>query len=64
MTNHIGNECQKCKNKTSENAEKELRVRLDEGQLLFIEQCKRNGMPGCSITVNNQQMWVSFTNEH
>jgi hypothetical protein len=39
-------------------------VCLDEGQMLFIEQCKRSGMNGCSITVNNQQTWVSFTNEH
>lgn len=42
----------------------DVSVCLDEGQMSFIEQCKRSGMNGCSITVNNQQSWVSFTNEH
>jgi len=42
----------------------DVSVCLNEGQLAFIEQCKKNGMDGCSITVNNQQTWVSFTNEH
>ena len=42
----------------------DISVCLNEGQLAFIEQCKKSGMSGCSITVNNQQTWVSFTNEH
>jgi hypothetical protein len=42
----------------------DISVRLDEGQLAFIEKCKLNGFAGCSITINNQQLWISFTNEH
>lgn len=39
-------------------------VCLDEDHLSFIDKCKKRGLLGCSITVNNTQTYVSFINEH
>lgn len=33
---------------------------LDEGQIAFMDKCMKEGKSGCSITINNQQCWVSF----
>ena len=35
-------------------------TKLEQHQLAFIEMCKREGKLGCSLTINNQQTYVSF----
>lgn len=35
-------------------------ITLDDGQLAFINECKNKGYTGCFLTINNQQIWVSF----
>lgn len=35
-------------------------MNLDESQLDFIKKCKIDGKMGCSITVNNQRVYISF----
>ena len=33
---------------------------LNDAQLAFINKCKRDGLLGCSITINNSQIWINF----
>lgn len=40
--------------------EKNINYKLDECQIQFIKQCKIAGKTGCSITIDNQQVYVSF----
>jgi len=35
-------------------------IKLDPHQFAFIEKCKATGKKGCSLTINNQQIYVSF----
>ena len=35
-------------------------VKLDNSQLQFIEKCKQEGRAGCSLTINNRQIYLSF----
>jgi len=38
----------------------EFGYQLEEYQLQFIKKCKKEGKTGCSLTINNQQIYVSF----
>jgi hypothetical protein len=40
--------------------EKPIKHDLDSGQIAFIQKCKIEGKFGCTLTINNQPVYVSF----
>jgi len=43
-----------------ESSEIKFTNELDESQISYINKCKRDGKMGCSLTINNCQVFVSF----